>query len=129
MLLTGASAPVPHALALEACYSDAVGTWRGPVLNGQGIEDMATNFSLGADGRLVGKYHVEDAVSLDGTLTDFREIGPCSGEFRWRDRDGSGTVHIRFQPEFGRFLGHWGLDRPAPGNVFNGYRRRPPAVS
>jgi hypothetical protein len=46
-----------------------------------------------------------------------------------RDRDGSGTVQIRFQPEFGRFLGRWGLDRPVPGNVFNGYRRRPPAVS
>ena len=81
---------------------------------------MTTSFSLGADGRLVGKYHVEDDVPLDGTLTDFRETGPCSGEFRWRDRDGSGTVNIRFQPEFGRFLGRWGLDRSTPSNVFNG---------
>jgi hypothetical protein len=41
----------------------------------------------------------------------------------------SGTVHIRFQPELGRFLGRWGLDQAVPGNVFDGYRRGPPAVS
>jgi hypothetical protein len=99
------------------------------VLNRQGIEEMVTSFSVGADGRLVGNYHVEDGVPLDGTLTDFRQTGPCASEFRWHDRDGSGTVHIRFQPELGRFLGRWGLDRPAAGNVFNGYRIRPSAVS
>jgi hypothetical protein len=128
VLLASASAPAPHALALSECYSDAVGNWRGPVLNGLRIQQMSTSFTLGADGKLVGRYHVDDAVPFDGTLTDFRETGRCSAEFRWRDRDGSGTVNIHFQSELGRFLGRWGLDRPAPGNVFNGYRR-PPAVS
>src|SRR5579864_2575754 len=118
LLLAAAGAPAPHALAQSDCYSDAVGIWRGPVLNGLGIENMTTSFSLGTDGRLVGKYHVEDGVSLDGTLTDFRETGPCSGEFSWRDRDGSGTVHIRFEPQLGRFVGRWGLDRSVPSNVF-----------
>ena len=128
LLLANAGAP-GHAGALDACYSDAVGVWRGPVLNGPGIEDMTTTFSLGTDGRLVGQYHIEDPVPLDGTLTEFRETEPCGGDFRWLDRDGSGTVHIRFQPEYGRFLGRWGLDRPVPSNVFDGYRRGPPAVS
>jgi hypothetical protein len=123
------SVHAPDALALSACYSEAVGTWRGPVLNGLGIQDMTTSFSLDTDGRLVGRYHIQDAVPLDGTLTDFRETEPCSGDFIWHDRDGSGTVHVRFQPELGRFLGRWGLDGPMPGNVFNGYRSRPPAVS
>ena len=108
---------------------DSVGIWRGPVVNGSGVQDMTTSFSLSTDGRLVGRYHIEDTVPLDGTLTDFRETGPCSGRFRWRDRDGSGTVQIRFQPELGRFLGRWGVDRPVQDNVFDGYRRRPPAVS
>ena len=90
---------------------------------------MTTTFSLGADGSLVGRYHIEDAVPLDGALTDFRETGPCSADFRWSDRDGSGIVHIRFQPELGRFLGRWGADQPVPGYVFNGYRHRSPAVS
>jgi hypothetical protein len=76
----------------------------------------------------VGRYHIEDVDPFDGTLTDLQETAPCEGDFRWHDHDGSGTVHIHFQPELGRFLGRWGLDRPVPGNVFNGYRRRPPAV-
>ena len=127
-LLASAGAPVRHALALAGCYADAVGNWRGPVLNGPEIQQMSTSFALGTDGKLVGRYHVEDAVPFDGTLTEFRETGSCTAEFHWRDRDGSGTVNIHFQPELGRFLGRWGLDRPAPGNVFNGYRRSP-AVS
>jgi hypothetical protein len=32
---------------------------------------------------------------VDGTLTDFRETGPCSGNVHWHDRDGSSTVPIR----------------------------------
>ena len=129
LLMAGTSASAPHALAQSVCYSDSVGIWRGPVVNGSGVQDMTTSFSLSTDGRLVGRYHIEDTVPLDGTLTDFRETGPCSGRFRWRDRDGSGTVQIRFQPELGRFLGRWGVDRPVQDNVFDGYRRRPPAVS
>jgi len=129
LLLAGAGVPALHALAQSDCYSDVVGTWRGPVLNGLGIEDMTTSFSIGSDGRLAGTYHIEDDVPLDGTLTNFRETGPCSGEFRWRDRDGSGTVRILFQPQLGRFVGRWGLDPAAPSNVFDGYRRRPPIIS
>jgi hypothetical protein len=129
LLLAAVGTPAHHAVAIDACYSDAVGEWRGPVLNGLGIEDMTTSFALGTDGMLIGRYRIEDTVPLDGTLTDFRETGPCAGDFRWSDRDGSGTVHISFQPENGRFLGRWGSDRPMPGNVFNGYRRRAPAVS
>ena len=106
-LIAGVIVPTRQALALSACYADAVGTWRGPVLNGSGVEDMITTFSLGADGRLVGRYHIEDAVPFDGTLSNFRETGPCAGDFRWHDLDGSGTVHIQFQPEQGRFLGRW----------------------
>lgn len=119
-------APARHALALSACLSDAIGTWRGPVLNGPGLEDMTTIFFLGSDGNLVGTYHIEDAVPFDGTLTDFRAAGDCAGDFRWHDRNGSGTVHIRFQPELGRFVGRWGVDRPVQDNVFNGNRRLSP---
>jgi len=129
MVLANANLPAPAAQALNGCYSDVVGTWRGPVLNDVGIQDMTTSFSIGADGTLVGRYHIEGALPLDGTLTDYRETGHCSGDFHWHDRDGSGTVHLRFQPELGRFLGHWGLDRPTPGNVFNGYRSGPMPVS
>ena len=128
-LIAGVIVPARQAVALSACYADALGTWRGPVLNGSGVEDMITTFSLGPDGRLVGRYHIEDAVPFDGTLNDFRETGPCEGDFRWHDLDGSGTVHIQFQPEQGRFLGRWGLDWPGRGHVFNGYRNRPPPVS
>ena len=111
-LIAGVIVRTRQALALSACYADAVGPWRGPVLNGSGVEDMITTFALGADGRLVGRYHIEDAVPFDGTLSNFRETGPCAGDFRWHDLDGSGTVHIQFQPEQGRFLGRWRTDQP-----------------
>ena len=107
-LIAGVIVPTRQALALSACYADAVGRWRGPVLNGSGVEDMITTFALGADGRLVGRYHIEDAVPFDGTLSNFRETGLCAGDFRCHDLDGSGTVHIQFQPEQGRFLGRAG---------------------
>jgi hypothetical protein len=110
--IAGVIVPTRQALALSACYADAVGTWRGPVLNGSRGEDMITTFSLSADGRLVGRYHIEDAVPFDGTLCNFRETGPCAGDFRWHNLDGSGTVHIQFQPEQGRFLGRWRTDHP-----------------
>ena len=129
ILLASASLSTSPALAFDACYSDVVGIWRGPVLNGMGIQDMTTSFAIGADGTLVGWYHIEDALPVDGTLSEFRETGPCSGDFHWHDRDGSGTVHIKFQPELGRFLGRWGLDRSVPGNLFDGYRRGPTPVS
>jgi len=129
-LIAGVIVPTRQALALSACYADSVGAWRGLVLNGSGVEDMVTTFALGADGRrLVGRYHIENAVPFDGTLSNFRETGPCAGDFRWHDLDGSGTVHIQFQPEQGRFLGRWSTDQPGGEHTFNGYRDRPPPVS
>jgi hypothetical protein len=45
-LIAGVIVPARQALALSACYADALGTWRGPVLNGLGVEDMITTFYL-----------------------------------------------------------------------------------
>ena len=47
----------------------------------------------------------------------------------WTDRYGTGTVHIRFEPEIGRFIGDWGVQGIAPTLEFDGFRRRPPTVS
>ena len=52
LLLANVCFPASHLPAQSACYSDTVGQWRGPVLNGEGIEDMITSFSLDTDGRL-----------------------------------------------------------------------------
>jgi hypothetical protein len=117
------------AVALEACFEDSVGPWRGPVWNGNGLQTMDTTFHIGPDGALTGTYHIRDAEPFDGTLTGFRQTGPCEAEFTWNDRDGSGTVHIRFEPDLGQFLGHWGAGQPVPSLVFNGYRIGPPKVS
>ena len=40
--------------ALDACFADSVGPWRGPVWNGPGLEMMDTDFSFGPDGSLTG---------------------------------------------------------------------------
>jgi hypothetical protein len=119
----------PPALALDDCFMASVGPWRGPVWNGFGIQTMETEFHAGPDGMLVGHYRIHDAVSFDGTLTEFRLTGTCEADFTWRDRDGTGTVHIRFEPEIGRFIGHWGGPDPVAKLVFDGYRFGPNVVS
>ncbi|HLJ05855.1 MAG TPA: hypothetical protein VKT26_06265 [Acetobacteraceae bacterium] len=117
------------ARALDACFADSVGPWRGPVWNGPGLEMMDTDFSFGPDGSLTGHYHVFDTDPFDGTLTDFQQTGHCEANFVWTDRFGTGTVHIRFEPEIGRFIGNWGGQGVAPTLEFDGFRKRPPAVS
>ena len=119
----------PPALALDDCFMASVGPWLGPVWNGFGIQTMETEFHAGPDGMLVGHYRIHDAVSFDGTLTEFRLTGTCEADFTWRDRDGTGTVRIRFEPELGRFIGHWGGPDPVAKLVFDGYRFRPNVVS
>lgn len=117
------------ALALDACFADSVGSWRGPVWNGTGLQTMDTTFQAGSDGILTGQYHIHDFVPFDGTLTEMRQTGDCAADFVWRDRDGTGVVHIRFEPELGRFVGRWGTADPLPGLEFNGYRTGPKPIS
>jgi hypothetical protein len=50
LLIVALNSPTRHALSLSACYMNIIGEWSGSVLNGQGIEDMNTNFSMGGDG-------------------------------------------------------------------------------
>jgi hypothetical protein len=119
----------PPAMALDACFAMSTGSWRGPVWNGIGIQTMDTEFQAGPDGRLVGHYRIHDAVTFAGTLTEFRQTGTCEADFTWHDRDGTGTVHIRFEPQLGRFIGHWGGTDPVPDLVFNGFRFAPDVVS
>ena len=126
LLLVSLASP---ALALEGCFAESIGPWRGPVLNGPGLQTMDAEFEIDAQGRLAGRYHVHDAVPFDGTLTDFQQTGPCEADLSWHDRYGSGVVHIRFEPGQGRFLGYWGGDQPNPALIFDGFRIRPPAVS
>ncbi len=122
-------ATAPRAMALDACFTESLGVWRGPVWNRIGLQTMETRFQLGPDGTLVGDYRIHDNVPFDGTLTEFHQTGPCQAEFTWHDRDGTGTVRIRFEPERGRFIGRWGASDPAPALIFDGFRTGPDLVS
>ena len=126
LVVVSAAAP---ASALEACFADSIGPWRGPVWNGTGIQSMDTLFEIGTDGAMVGRYHIEDAQPFDGTLTGFRPTGDCEADFTWIDRDGTGTVHIHFDPDRGEFQGRWGRSQPLPSLLFDGYRLGPPRTS
>lgn len=121
--------PTSAAAGLDACFVDSTGAWRGPVWNRDGLQTMDAEFRIDADGKLMGSYHIHDFVALDGTLSGFRQTGDCEAEFTWHDRDGEGTVQIRFEPAIGRFLGHWGDEQPDPGRIFNGYRGGSPRIS
>ena len=125
-LMLLAAAP---ARALDACFTDSLGPWRGPVWNGPGLQMMDTEFGVAPDGTLMGHYHVYDSDPFDGTLTEFHQTGRCEADFVWTDRYGTGTVHIRFEPESGRFIGDWGEQGVAPTLEFDGFRKRPPSIS
>jgi hypothetical protein len=129
VLILMALSVAPKAMALDACFSQSTGSWRGPVWNRVGLQIMETEFQAGPDGTLSGQYRIHDAVPFDGTLSEFHQTGPCQAEFTWHDRDGSGTVRIIFEPERGRFIGRWGAPDPAPALIFDGYRTRPNVVS
>jgi hypothetical protein len=117
------------ALALEPCFADSTGDWRGPVHSGPRISPMDTHFRAAPDGTLSGTYHVYDPEPFDGTLTGFHITAPCEADFTWTDRYGQGVVHVRFEPELGRFRGLWGMTAPKPGYIFEGYRDKPAPVS
>ncbi len=68
---------------------------------------METEFHAEPDGTLVGHYRIHDAVPFDGTLNRFHQTGACEADFTWTDRDGTGTVHIRYSNHPGRFIGDW----------------------
>jgi hypothetical protein len=117
------------AFALESCFTESTGSWRGPVQNSGELQTMDTAFTQDADGALIGHYHVYDTIPFDGTLAAFHQTGDCEADFVWQDRFGTGTVHIRFEPFLGRFLGFWGDTVPTPGRLFNGYRTGPNVTS
>ncbi len=123
-LLAGVAliATAPPARALDSCFTDSVGRWRGPVLDAGEIMTMNAVFTLAPDGTLAGTYRVLDASPYDGALSDFRPTAPCEADFVWTDRYGTGVAHIRFEPEQGRFLGAWGRETPVDGQIFDGYR-------
>lgn len=109
--------------------SAVTGPYEGPVMNSGRLEHLSTHFELDATGHLIGHYHVDDVPPFDGELTDFKPEGENLGSFIWHDPYGQGVVHVRFDPDHGRFFGRWGGDTPMPENVFDGFRSRPPAVS
>jgi hypothetical protein len=77
------------------------------------------------NGRLVRRlsYRGRRAVAVRRHAIDFRETGPCEGNFTWRDGGGVYPFAARARAR-GRAVG---FDRPVPGNVFDGFRRRRPA--
>ena len=118
----------PPALALDACFAASVGPWRGPVWNGLGIQTMETEFHAGPDGMLVGRYRIHDAVSFDGTLTEFRLTGTCEADFTgMTETEPAPCTSVRA----GTRPLHRPLGRRGPGRqlVFDGYRSGPNVVS
>jgi hypothetical protein len=111
------------------CAPEIVGPWTGQVLDAGQVKELRTQFST-RSGELTGAYHVEDADGgYDGTLTDFRPSGTCSGSFLWHDRHGTGVVRVEFRPDRDRFDGEWGDAKPLDHHIFTGRRFRPVPIS
>ncbi len=130
LLLALALAALAHpAFALDPCFADSAGSWRGSVLDSGVRKLLDTEYFVAPDDTLVGRYHVFGDDPYDGVLTGFHATAECEADFVWQDRYGQGVVHVRFEPEQGRFLGAWGTIAPFFGHYFNGFRRGPAAVS
>ena len=126
IMLLGLGSP---AWARESCFRDSTGPWRGPVADSGHLKVMDSEFHLDPQGHLAGSYHVHGALQYDGTLDGFRQTAPCEADFAWHDPFGTGIVHIIFDPDHGRFDGHWGIDAPDPRLYFNGRRTSPIPIS
>lgn len=112
--------------ALEAPWFRKIGRlYKGVIGNNVRQPDaVVTRFDF-MNGRLFGTYTiVEPGGKTDGTLEDFRALGPGKGSFKWKDPYGSGTLDVEFKGDLAAFSGTWKVkDMPDQGGNWSGARQ------
>ncbi|MDK9713757.1 MAG: caspase domain-containing protein [Sulfuritalea sp.] len=112
--------------ALEAPWFRKIGRlYKGVIGNNVRQPDaVVTRFDF-MNGKLFGTYTiVEPGGKTDGTLEDFRALGPGKGSFKWKDPYGSGTLDVEFKGDLAAFSGTWKVkDMPDQGGNWSGARQ------
>jgi uncharacterized caspase-like protein len=112
--------------SLEAPWFRKIGRlYKGAIGNNVRQPDaVVTRFDF-MNGRLFGTYTiVEPGGKTDGTLEDFRALGPGKGSFKWKDPYGSGTLDVEFKGDLAAFSGTWKVkDMPDQGGNWSGARQ------
>jgi len=114
------------ALAQTANAQDAsalAGTYCGKLLSAGQIVTAVTELSVGADGRLTGRYEFDDApADTTGTLIEEKQATGAKRTLIWKDVYGTGRLVISFNPGLDSFTGLWGLDWEEPDAQWDGSR-------
>lgn len=112
--------------SLEAPWFRKIGRlYKGVIGNNVRQPDaVVTRFDF-MNGKLFGTYTiVEPGGKTDGTLEDFRALGPGKGSFKWKDPYGSGTLDVEFKGDLAAFSGTWKVkDMPDQGGNWSGARQ------
>ena len=112
--------------SLEAPWFRKIGRlYKGAIGNNVRQPDaVVTRFDF-MNGKLFGTYTiVEPSGKTDGTLEDFRALGPGRGSFKWKDPYGSGSLEVEFKGDLAAFSGTWKVkDMPDQGGNWSGARQ------
>lgn len=112
--------------SLESPWFKRIGRlYKGNIGNNVRQPDaVVTRFDF-MNGKLFGTYTiVEPGGKTDGTLEDFRVLGPGRGIFRWKDPYGSGSLEVEFKGDLAAFSGTWKVkDMPDQGGNWSGTRQ------
>jgi hypothetical protein len=112
--------------SLEAPWFRKIGRlYKGAIGNNVRQPDqVVTRFDF-MNGKLFGTYTiVEPGGKTDGTLEDFRALGPGKGLFKWRDPYGTGSLEVEFKGDLAAFSGTWKVkDMPDQGGSWSGARQ------
>ena len=107
-LLTLILAATTPLLAAED-YQQLAGTYTGEVFNGADMDAVTTTFSFDSNGRLSGRYTVdEENGAYSGRLSNFTFEGPRTISMEWTDKFGEGFATMEFSRDFSSFTGAWG---------------------
>lgn len=90
-------------------YQQLAGTYIGEVFNGADLDSVTTTFSFDNNGRLSGRYTVDEENGVySGRLSNFSFEGPRTISMEWTDKFGEGFATMEFSRDFTSFTGAWG---------------------
>jgi hypothetical protein len=86
-------------------------TYYGKIWSAGILCSINTNFSLNKNDNLSGSYAMADqgkeGTLLEGTLSEFEITGLNELKCQWKDKYGTGSLEIKFSPDFSGFKGRW----------------------
>ncbi len=100
---------------------NVIGVYYGVMVSGGTDCPGKTTFVLDNEGKLSGSYDfIEPSGRLFGTLTDCESSGFNKLVCTWRDKEGKGSLEMKFNTEITSFSGFWSMPGSKARYPWNG---------